>query len=81
MKVGGHPHYVLNILAAYTIDDIDLLFSHIIPLDIWYVLPVESFAPCKSFYPQGGNRRFEQYREDWHLLRPKAKAAAQAAGL
>ena len=70
--------------APYTIDDIDVLFAHIIPLDIWYVLPVEAFAPCKSlrFYPQGCNRaRFEQYREAWHLLRPKAKAATQAAGL
>ena len=68
--------------APYTIDDIDVLFAHIIPLDIWYVLPVEAFAPCKSlrFYPQGCNRaRFEQYREAWHLLRPKAKAAAQGA--
>ena len=42
-------------------------------LDIWYVLPIEAFAPCKSlrFYPQGGCKRprFEHYREAWHLLR------------
>ena len=34
--------------APYTIDDIDVLFAHIIPLDIWYVLPVEAFAPAKA---------------------------------
>jgi PD-(D/E)XK nuclease superfamily protein len=68
--------------APYTIADIDVLFAHIIPLDIWYVLPVEAFAPCKSlrFYPQGCKRaRFEQHREAWSLLRPQAKAAAQGA--
>ncbi len=55
---------------VYTADDIDVLVAHIIPLDIWYVLPIEAFAPCKSlrFYPQGGCKRprFEHYREAWH---------------
>src|SRR6266566_3093621 len=58
---------------VYTAEDIDVLVAHIIPLDIWYVLPIEAFAPCKSlrFYPQGGCKRprFEHYREAWHLLR------------
>src|SRR3989475_9495913 len=58
---------------VYTADDIDVLVAHIIPLDIWYVLPIEAFAPCKSlrFYPHGGCKRprFEHYREAWHLLR------------
>src|SRR6266568_908148 len=58
---------------VYTADDIDVLVAHLIPLDIWYVLPIEAFAPCKSlrFYPQGGCKRprFEHYREAWHLLR------------
>src|SRR5207244_12676333 len=58
---------------VYTAEDIDVLVAHIIPLDIWYVLPIEAFAPCKSlrFYPRGGCKRprFEHYREAWHLLR------------
>jgi len=58
---------------VYAADDIDVLVAHIIPLDIWYVLLIEAFAPCKSlrFYPQGGRKRprFEHYREAWHLLR------------
>jgi hypothetical protein len=62
---------------VYTADDIDVLVAHIIPLDIWYVLPIEAFAPCKSlrFYPQGGCKRprFERYREAWHLLRSDHK--------
>ena len=44
---------------VYTAEDIDVLVAHIIPLDIWYVLPIEAFAPCKSlrFYPHGGCKR------------------------
>jgi hypothetical protein len=60
---------------VYTADDIDVLVAHITPLDVWYVLPVESFSPCKSlrFYPTGGCKRprFEHFREAWHLLRPQ----------
>jgi hypothetical protein len=59
--------------AAYTADDIDVLVAHVVPLDVWYVLPVEVFAPSKSlrFYPDNTcpRARFEQFREAWHLLR------------
>ena len=58
---------------VYTADDIDVLIAHIIPLDVWYVLPVERFVPSKSlrFYPDGGCKRprFEHYREAWYLLK------------
>ena len=30
---------------VYTAEDIDALAVHITPLDVWYVLPVEDFAP------------------------------------
>lgn len=38
---------------GYTSDQIDVLVVHIVPLDTWYVLPVEAYAPRKSlrFYP------------------------------
>ncbi|PYX09958.1 MAG: hypothetical protein DMG88_04365 [Acidobacteria bacterium] len=58
---------------VYTARDIDALVVHIRPLDVWYVLPIDAFAPCRSlrFYPQGGCRRprFEKYREAWDLMR------------
>jgi hypothetical protein len=58
--------------VAYTADDIDLLVAHIVPLDVWYLLPVEVFTPSKSlrFYPDAESKRarWEQYREAWHLL-------------
>jgi len=57
----------------YTPADIDALVAHVVPLDIWYVLPVSALAghPSLRFYPQGGCRRprFEHFREAWHLLK------------
>jgi hypothetical protein len=39
--------------AGYTAEEIDALVVHIRPWDVWYVLPVEAFAPGKNlrFYP------------------------------
>lgn len=58
---------------VYTSHDIDFLVAHIVPLDVWYVLPVAAFVPCKSlrFYPDAPCKRarFENFREAWHLLR------------
>jgi hypothetical protein len=57
---------------AYSADDIDVLAAHIVPLNVWYILPIEAFAPSKSlrFYPDIDCKRarWEQYREAWHLL-------------
>ena len=59
--------------VVYSPDDIDALVAHIIPVDAWYVLPIEAFAPSKSlrFYPDVNCRRarWERYREAWDLLR------------
>jgi len=57
--------------AVYTANDIDFLVAHVVPRDIWYVLPVAACmpSPMLRFYPDGARRtRFEQYREAWHLL-------------
>ncbi|PYV80952.1 MAG: hypothetical protein DMG93_17135 [Acidobacteria bacterium] len=39
--------------AVYSPADIDFLVAHVVPLDIWYVLPVEACipAPMLRFYP------------------------------
>jgi len=62
--------------AIYTPNDIDFLVAHIVPRDIWYVLPVEACmpAPMLRFYPDGARRtRFEQYREAWPQLQSRPK--------
>ena len=59
--------------AGYSPRDIDFLVAHIIPLDLWYVLPVRACmpAPMLRFYPHRTARkmRLEQYREAWHLMK------------
>jgi hypothetical protein len=57
-----------------TAKDIDFVIAYLVPLDLWYVVPVEAFGPTKNlwFYPSGSKKgsRFEAYREAWHLLAP-----------
>ena len=59
--------------AVYTSDDIDFLVAHIIPLNVFYVLPVDACqpSPMLRFYPHRHSRsmRLEPYREAWNLLR------------
>jgi hypothetical protein len=58
--------------AVYTRSDIDFFIAHVIPLDLWYILPVEVCAPAPMlrFYPhrEAKQMRLEKYREAWHLL-------------
>jgi hypothetical protein len=53
----------------YTPDDIDLLAAYIVPEDAWYLIPVSAFAPAIGIrlHP-GSRRRFERFRDAWHLL-------------
>jgi hypothetical protein len=58
--------------AVYTKADIDFIAAHVVPLDIWYIIPVEICTPqpMLRFYPhrQAKKMRLEKYREAWHLL-------------
>jgi hypothetical protein len=78
VRAGGYHiqpiHFVYGKRKViYTAADIDVLAAHIVPLDIWYVVPVEALAPGTSLrlYPDGGCKRarFEKYREAWDLFR------------
>jgi hypothetical protein len=60
--------------AVYTKRDIDFIAAHVVPLNIWYIIPVEVCTPqpMLRFYPhrQAKRMRLEKYREAWHLLDP-----------
>jgi len=64
--------------AVYTKKDIDFIAAHVVPLDIWYIIPVEvcTPAPMLRFYPhrKAKKMRLEPYREAWHLLQSKEDA-------
>lgn len=59
--------------VVYTGEEIDVLAAHVVPLDVWYVVPVEALAAGTSLrlYPSGECKaaRFEKYREGWDLFR------------
>jgi len=40
--------------VVYTADDIDVLAAHIVPLNVWYILPIEAFTPKQkpAFLPR-----------------------------
>ena len=60
--------------AVYTKKDIDFIAAHVVPLDIWYIIPVEVCTPrpMLRFYPhrKAKKMRLEKYREAWYLLDP-----------
>ncbi len=69
--------YVKRKQVVLSSEEIDCIIAYIVPLDLWYVLPVEVFWPSKSlwFCPNGRRKgaRFESFREAWWLLNPELK--------
>lgn len=69
--------YVGKEIVGLTADDIDVLVGYIVPLDVWYVVPVKAFAPRKNlwFYPEGSKKgsKFEEYREAWWWMEGREK--------
>ena len=59
-------------MVALTSKQIDFVIAYIVPLDLWYVVPVAGYGACKNlwFYPLGSKKgsRFEVFREAWSLL-------------
>jgi len=69
-----HQHYAVTLRhrgRAYTQDEIDFLVLHVVPVNVWYVFPVEVIC-AKSrvrVTPRRGSRsRLELYREAWCLM-------------
>jgi|SRR5579863_5491071 len=54
----------------FTREDMDFVVVHIVPLDVWYVVPIEmAEGLVKLWFNPGSKRaRFEKYREAWCLL-------------
>jgi hypothetical protein len=71
--------------TMYTCTDIDILVAYLIPIDVWYVIPVEKLEKKALYlYPYGGARhaRYEAYREAWSLMAPGISGAScQSVGL
>jgi len=68
--------------AVYTKRDIDFIAAHVVPLNLWYIIPVEVCTPqpMLRFYPhrKAKRMRLEKYREAWHQLDPPLTIHASA---
>jgi hypothetical protein len=55
--------------TPYTEEEIDFLVAYMVPLNLWYVIPVKAcLNRCNLlFYPKSKNLRgrYEKYREAW----------------
>jgi hypothetical protein len=60
----------------FTKEDMDFVVAHIVPEDVWYVVPIEEAEGLVKlwFNPQTKGGRFEKYREAWCLLDCARKA-------
>jgi hypothetical protein len=54
----------------FTKEDMDFVVVHIVPLNIWYIVPIEIAEGSSAlwFNPRATGARFEKYREAWCLL-------------
>jgi len=61
--------------TLYTEEDIDFLVVYIVPLNIWYIIPVKACLNHRNlrFFPASTNSRgrFEKYREAWWRLQSR----------
>lgn len=54
----------------YTTDDADFFAIQIIPLDVWYIIPIaENTKTKQTFYPDLDNCWMDKYKERWGLLK------------
>ncbi len=61
---------------VFTKDDMDFVVVHIVPEDLWYVVPIEIAEGLSTLWFSPGSRRarFEKYQEAWCLLDCPRKA-------
>jgi len=68
--------FVINMArraVLYTEEDIDFVAVYIVPLNLWYIIPIKACLNRSNllFYPESKNSRgrYEKYREAWWRLR------------
>ena len=60
--------------VPYRPGEIDFIAAYIIPEDTWYIIPLHAVRGTSLLFRRKKDRRpglYDQYREAWHLLRPK----------
>ena len=61
-----------NTSCVYKASEIDVLAAYVMPVEAWYLFPVEEFRKYKSMklFPASRRRRskFEKFREAWSIV-------------
>jgi|SRR5579872_1132428 hypothetical protein len=60
----------------------DFFAAYVIPEDVWYIIPAKLILGLKSISlctGEGGEAKYEEYREAWHLLRAATGAVESLA--
>ncbi len=60
--------------SRYTADELDFFAAYIIPMDVWYIIPVDVALRVTGtllLNPSRRGQRYQSYMEAWHLLREK----------
>jgi len=53
----------------YTKDDVDFVACHIVPLDLWYIIPIEAVGILRlGLRPESKESKWNIFREAWHLI-------------
>jgi hypothetical protein len=58
--------------TLYTPDQIDFFAAYVIPVDVFYILPLAATnsQPDITLSPHRPNSKYSRYKEAWHLLMP-----------
>jgi hypothetical protein len=58
-----------KIKKHYTKNDVDFVACHIVPLDLWYILPIEAMDILRlGLRPESKDSKWNIFKEAWHLL-------------
>jgi hypothetical protein len=83
MRHGGYVCTVFTRSGPYLPNQIDFVAAYVIPLDLWYIIPVEVFLGQYHIHlsPHLKTSKFSPYQEAWtRLPHPPEKSRAAAAG-
>jgi len=73
-KLESGKGYICSVCSShktYRAGAFDFLAAYVIPEDVWYIVPAKLIRGLKSISlcTEGGEAKYEEYREAWGLLR------------
>jgi hypothetical protein len=85
-KLGSGKGYICTVCSCnrpYRAGAFDFLAAYVVLEDTWYILPAELIRGLKSISlctADGGEAKYEQYREAWDLLKDASKREEEEIG-